>query len=110
MPGYARRCSSIQGKADLSLEEEELLRNDILIAESWLLRTNDRTIANWLEALGRAAAGLERDKARYRKNSENKPLSQSNAQGVVISRTLYESVDGRALSETMRVVYGSWFV
>lgn len=110
MPGYARRCSSIQGKADLSLEEEELLRNDILIAESWLLRNNDRTIASWLEALGWAAAGLERDKARYRKNSENKPLSQSNAQGVVISRTLYESVDGRALSEIMRVVYGSWVV
>lgn len=36
----------MQGKADLSLEEEESLRDDILKAESWLLRDNDRTIAS----------------------------------------------------------------
>lgn len=36
----------MQGKADLSFEEEESLRDDILVAESWLLRNNDRTIAS----------------------------------------------------------------
>lgn len=52
VPGYARRCSRIQGKAEPSVEDEVLLRKDILIARSWLLLDNVQMIASWLEALG----------------------------------------------------------